>query len=159
MKKSLLYRLFGYGKLPAKFAMTLEAEGIVLSDEGLSCSVTYRNFRGGGRYSSYRRVGNVGAVVVTNKRLAAFQGENAVIDIEFTDERLRKIAFSIEPNGALLAAFDASLFHDDWSGSLEYRFKTRLAQGVIDRISSQTQQPKRHFQEQTKHRLRKIMPL
>ena len=43
--KSILYRLFGFGKLPKKFAGTLETEGIVLIDVGIIGSVTMRNFR------------------------------------------------------------------------------------------------------------------
>lgn len=136
MKKAILYRLFGAGKLPAKFALTAAAEGVVLSDEGLRASVTYRNFRRPGRYSGLRKVGLVGSIVVTNQRIAAFSGEDTVIDVPFSDGRLRRIAFSVEANGALLAAFDASVFHDDWSGSLEYRFKTELAPTIVEEVRS-----------------------
>ncbi|CAN5419003.1 hypothetical protein BH10ACI2_BH10ACI2_05560 [soil metagenome] len=136
MKKALFYRLFGVGKLPAKFAPTFAAEGIVLFDEGLGGSLTYRNFHRPGSYSGLRKVGMTASIVVTNKRLAAYNGENPVIDVPFSDERLKQIAFSVEPSGALLAAFDASLFHDDWTGSLEYRFKTPLAQEMVDKINS-----------------------
>ncbi len=134
MTKALLYRLFGVGKLPAAAAQALAQEGIILSDEGIGGSVTYRNFRRPGRFSNYRKVGLVTAIVVTNKRLAAFSGNEAVVDVEFGDPRIGQISFSVEPNGALLAAFDASLFHDDWSGNLEYRFRTPLAQRIIDQI-------------------------
>jgi len=136
MKKALLYRLFGAGKLPAKFALTAAAEGVVLSDEGLRASVTYRNFHRPGSYSGLRKVGMVTSIAVTGQRVAAFNGENTIIDVPFADERLREIAFSVEANGALLAAFDASLFHDDWSGSVEYRFQTDLASAIIEEIRS-----------------------
>lgn len=45
MAKTFLYRLFGYGKLPPYTRRQLEHEGIVLRDEGISGSATYRNFR------------------------------------------------------------------------------------------------------------------
>ena len=134
MKKSLLFRLFGVGKLPAKFAMSFAAEGVILSDEGLRGSVTYRNFHRPGSYSGYRRVGYVVSIVVTKKRIAAYVRDSPIIDVPFTDERLRQMAFSVEENGALLAAFDASLFHGDWSGNIEYRFKTPLAQAIVDHL-------------------------
>ena len=136
MKKALLYRLFGAGKLPAKFAPTAAAEGVVLSDEGLRGSLTYRNFHRPGSYSGLRKVGTVTSIAVTNRRFAAFNGENTIIDVPFTDERIRQIAFSVEADGTLLAAFDASLFHDDWSGSLEYRFRTELSAAIIEEIKS-----------------------
>ncbi|MFT3743629.1 MAG: hypothetical protein QM785_04965 [Pyrinomonadaceae bacterium] len=134
MKKALLYRLFGVGKLPPAAAQALASEDIVLSDEGIRSSLTYRNFRSPGRISSYRKVGLITSMAVTSKRLAAFSGTNAIIDVELTDPRIKQISLSIEPNGALLAAFDASLFHDDWSGDLEYRFKTPLSKQIIDQI-------------------------
>jgi hypothetical protein len=134
VKKALLYRLFGVGKLPSAVVATLTEEGILLSDEGIGGSVTYRNFRRPGRYSGYRRVGLVTSIALTNRRLAAFSGNDAVLDVELKDPRIKQMAFSVEPSGALLAAFDASLFHDDWSGSLEYRFRTPLAQEIIDQI-------------------------
>lgn len=133
-KKALFYRLFGAGKLPAKYSLTFMSEGIILSDEGLKGSLTIRNFRRPGEYSGYRLTAIIASIVITNKRLAAYRGANPIIDVEFADERLRQIAFSVEPNGALLAVFDASLFHDDWSGQIEYRFKTDLAQEFVDQI-------------------------
>ncbi len=133
-KKSLLYRFSGVGRLPVPYALTFAAEGVVLSDEGLKGSRTIRNFHRPGEYSSYRKTAMIASIVVTNKRLAAYNGNNPIIDVEFADERLHQIAFSVEPNGALLAAFDASLFHDDWSGQIEYRFKTNLAQQFVDHI-------------------------
>lgn len=134
MKKALLYRLFGVGKIPAAAVQALTTEGVVLMDEGLGGSVTYRNFRSPGRISSYRKVGLITSIAVTNKRLTAFSGNDPVIDVELKDPRIKQIAFSVESNGALLAAFDASLFHDDWSGTLEYRFRTPLALQIIDHI-------------------------
>jgi hypothetical protein len=42
--------------------------------------------------------------------------------------RFGRPQFSLEDESALL---DASLFHDDWSGTIEYRFKTRLNAGIF----------------------------
>ena len=137
MKKALFFRWFGVGKFPAVYATDLATEGIVLSDEGLKGSVTYRNFHRPGSYSGYRKVGNIASVIVTNVRIAAYSGENPLINVPFTDERLKQIVFSVEPSGALLAAFDASLFHDDWTGQIEYRFQTPLAEAIVHQIKAQ----------------------
>jgi hypothetical protein len=48
MAKTLLYRLFGVGKISWQLSSTLKVEGIVLLDEGISGSVTYLNFRAPG---------------------------------------------------------------------------------------------------------------
>ena len=39
--------------------------------------------------------------------------------------------FSVEGDDALLIAFDASLFRDDWSGALQYRFRTPQADDFV----------------------------
>ena len=134
MKKALFYRLFGVGKLPANAVTALDGEGILLSDEGLKGSVTYRNFHRPGKYAGFQRVGLVASIAITNKRMAAYTGNAAVIDVELSDPRIKQIVLSVEPNGALLIAFDASLFHGDWSGTIEYRINTMLARRITDKV-------------------------
>jgi hypothetical protein len=130
MSKSLLYRLFGIGRIPKLLNDTLHIEGIVVADEGVPATVTYRNFRAPGRYSSWRKQGFVGSVVVTNVRLVALMYGNFAVNVPFTDERIRKLNISVEA-GRLLMAFDPSVFHDDWSGGIEYRFRTEQAADII----------------------------
>ena len=66
-KKSLFYRLFGFGKLPASIMSKLETEGIVFMDDGLKGSVTYRNFHRPGKYSGWEKRGLMGAIALTNQ--------------------------------------------------------------------------------------------
>jgi hypothetical protein len=44
MPKSLLFNLFGWGKMPAALKAEIEREGLVLFDEGVAGSQTMRNF-------------------------------------------------------------------------------------------------------------------
>ena len=127
MKKTLLYRLFGIGKMPVDHGMRLETEGVVLFDEGFKGTATYINFRAPFRYSNWKRQWFTASIALTNMSLLAFQYAGKIIDVPLADERFRKLNFTVEESGALLVAFDASLFHDDWSGNLEYRFFTPLA--------------------------------
>jgi hypothetical protein len=46
MPKNLLYKLFGLRKVPANTRQKLEAEGMVFDEEGTSCALTFRGFRG-----------------------------------------------------------------------------------------------------------------
>ena len=128
--QSLLYRLFGLGRIPKLLNDTLHIEGIVVADEGVPGSVTYRDFRAPGRYSSWRKQGFVGSVVVTNNRLVALMYSNFAVNVPLTDERIRQLQISVEGD-RLLIAFDASLFHNDWSGTIEYRFRTSQAADMI----------------------------
>ncbi|HEX8736110.1 MAG TPA: hypothetical protein VF721_12355 [Pyrinomonadaceae bacterium] len=134
MKKTLLYRLFGIGKIPARYRAAAASEGILLSDEGIKGSVTYRNFRSPQRYANWKRQWYTASIILTRTRLLAFQYSTPIIDVPLTDERFQRLQFSLEDETALLIAFDASLFHDDWSGTIEYRFKTPQAQAFFDRL-------------------------
>ena len=128
--QSLLYRLFGVGRIPKLLNDTLHIEGIVVSDEGVPGSVTYRDFRAPGKYFSWKKQAFVGSVVVTNNRLVALMYSNFAVNVPFTDARIRQLQISVEGD-RLLIAFDPKLFHDNWSGSIEYRFRTSQAADII----------------------------
>ena len=132
MTKSLSYRLFGAGKIPVPLMSELTAEGMIVFDEGVKGSVTYRDFRAPGRRSSWRRQGFAGSIALTKLRLVALAYSNFLINVPLSDERVRSMHFSVKANGALCVAFDASLFHADWSGTIEYRFKTPEAQRLLE---------------------------
>lgn len=134
MKKTFLYRLFGVGKIPAQYRAALESEGVVLSDEGIGGSVTYRNFRSPALRAKWKRQWYTASIILTRTRLLAFAYSNQIIDVPLTDARFRRLQFSLENENNLLVAFDASLFHDDWSGTIEYRFKTAQAQAFLDKL-------------------------
>jgi hypothetical protein len=132
--KTLLYRLFGLGKIPVTLRATLDSERVLALDEGIKGSVTYLDFRAPGKYSSWRRIWFTAAVVITHVRLVALQNTNLAINVPFTDERIRSLRFSAEKTDTLLIAFDASLFHPDWSGTMEYRFRTAEAGAFIAKL-------------------------
>lgn len=139
MKKTLLYRLFKIGKMPAREASEIQNEGIILFDEGFKGTKTYINFRAPWRYSNWKRQWSTSSIAMTNTRLLAFQYALKEIDVPLTDARFGGLNFSVEADGALLVAFDASLFHDDWSGNLEYRFYTPLAPDFLDKLKKKAE--------------------
>ena len=134
MAKSLLYRFFGIGKIPADLTAQLSSEGTVLLDEGIKGSVTYINFRAPGRYSNWRRQWYIASIALTKIRLLGLRSSQPIIDVPLTDERLRKMKFSLENSETLLISFDASLFQNEWSGTIEYRFRTSQAQIFINNL-------------------------
>jgi hypothetical protein len=138
LAKSLLYRLFGVGRIPKLVGDRLRMEGVVVADEGIPGSITYRDFRAPGRYSSWRKQAFIGSVVVTNIRLVALMYSRFAVDVPFTDERIRRLQLSRERD-RLVIAFDASLFHDDWSGTIEYRYQTSQAADIIKWVHDLTQ--------------------
>jgi hypothetical protein len=134
MKKTILYRLFGIGKMPAPYSSAIENEGVALADEGFKGTLTYIKFRAPGRYSNWKRQWFTASIALTNTRLLAFQYAGLVIDVPLADERFRRLNFSVEDGGVLLVAFDASLFRADSTGNLEFRFFTPYAREFFDRL-------------------------
>lgn len=137
MSKTFAYSLFGIGKIPEQLAVQLKSEGIQLWDEGIRGSTTYSDFRAPGKYSKWKRRWHTASIVLTEVRLVALQYSQAIIDVPLTDERMRSMQFSLEGD-TLLVAFDASLFHSDWSGRIECRFHTIQAKDFLNRLRTFT---------------------
>jgi hypothetical protein len=133
MPKTLLYRLFGVGKIPESISAELKREGILLMDEGIRGSTTYIDFRAPGKYSSWRRQWHSASIALTEMRLMALGNSRPNVNVPFSDERIRKLQLSVESD-TLCIAFDPGLFHDGWSGTIEYRFHTLQAQLFVDKL-------------------------
>ncbi len=138
MTKTLLYRLFRIGKIPDQLNAQIRSEGILLQGEGIPGSVTYSSFHRPGRYDSWRRMWYTAALVVTQTRLLALVYSRPAIDVPFADERFRGLDFSLEKADTLRVAFDAALFHADWSGKIDYRFGTPQAQAFLDLLKARS---------------------
>ena len=135
MDKALLYRLFGVGKIPKPMVPVLDREGIILQEEGISGSATFKNFRAPGRRYSFRRNWFIGSIVITRQRVVAFSFSRPIINLPRTPEQLQKLHCSVKDASLLCIAFDAAAFHEDWSGSVEYRFKTSQASLFLERLA------------------------
>jgi hypothetical protein len=122
-------------KQSAQFISQIQPEGIVLHDDGVKSSATYRNFRSPGRYNSFRRNWFSASVALTKTRLFAVSGSSPLINVPFTDQRLQQMKFSVEGDKTLLVAFAANLFQPDWSGDIEYRFKTIHAKEYLEMLT------------------------
>ena len=124
--------LLGSGRLPVQVRALLAAEGVVLLDEALSGSITYRDYRAPGTYYSLRKVAVSGAIVVTNERLVVWAARGRIVDVPLRDP-LRD-ALMIVPTGqppdGLTFRFDASAFSPDRSGTVEVYFRTAAAPAV-----------------------------
>ena len=134
MNKTLLYRLFKIGRIPKDVRSQVLIEGVVLSDEGIRGSITFRNFRAPGKYSSWRRSWFSGSLVLTRKHFLAFHYSNPIIGVAWDEPRIKKLNCSVEKKNTLCIKFDASTFNEDWSGEMEIRFSTPLARSFLNKI-------------------------
>lgn len=100
-------------------------------DEGIPGSLTYHDFHAPGKRFAWRKVAFTGAIALTKSRLLALQYSNPAINVPFADERFKKLNVTLEGEDRLLISFDPSMFHDDWSGRMEYRFRTENASAFL----------------------------
>jgi hypothetical protein len=109
----------------------LAAEGVQVLAEKLRGSITYRNFRSPGRYSNWRKVSTRGTVALTGRRLLVVAGRGQTIDVPFDDPRRTLLELSVDKPGRLCIAITAP---DDaeWSGTIEIRLKTPLAEQIVE---------------------------
>src|SRR5262249_41039218 len=106
-KKTLFHRLFGVGKIPAELKARLEKEGVLLADEGIPGAVTFRDYRMPGQRGLFRRNWYTAAIALTEVRLVGLRRSNYIINVPWTDERLKQMRFTLERDDKLLIAFDA----------------------------------------------------
>ena len=142
--------LFKIGRIPIALMKELQSEVIEVYDEGIHCSLTFKNFKAPGRRETWRRIWFGGAIALTASRLVALSGTRfttgialsddggRLINVPSDDDRFRLMSVSLDKPDRLVIAFDASLFHHDWSGELEYRFRTQQAQHLLDAIKKHT---------------------
>ncbi|ONH27170.1 hypothetical protein [Pseudofrankia asymbiotica] len=122
--------LFGAGELPADLRAALEAEGLALLEEGLTGSITYRNYRAPGQRSSWRKEAVSGAIAVSGRRLVVWAGRGKHIDIPRAGAYLTAIDIGVEPPDRVRFAYDAGKFNPARSGTVEVRLRTPRAADV-----------------------------
>ena len=127
MKKNLLYRLFGVGAIAEKYRSGLEQEDIVVADEGIGGSLTMRNVKGPSRRYSYKKTLFTGWLVVTKKRVVCYAFGFRQIDIPVSDARIAQLHVENPNENILTISFEASTFRPNWSGHMQFKFKTDKA--------------------------------
>lgn len=134
--KRLRRLLFGPGQLPEDLRAALTAEGLVLLDEGLPGTITYRGRRAGGRRSSWTKDPTIGAIAVTGRRLVVWAGHSKHIDVLLADPRRTAIQISAQRRGRLCFAFDAGAFDPAHTGRVELRLRPADAARVTELLAS-----------------------
>jgi hypothetical protein len=127
MSKSFLFRLLRIGAIPKKLRPILDAERIVVGDEGMRGSLIYRNVKGAGKRFINRVEGFSGCLVITEKRFVCFTYGKRQINIAVDDQRLSEMSVEIPQENILSISFESSAFMEKWEGMMEFRFKTEKA--------------------------------
>lgn len=130
--KTMLHRLFGLGRIPAALAAELQHEGVIAQDEGIRCWLRADRFRRPGLVAVGMARSFTGAIALTGTRIIALRNAGRIINVPFTDERIRQLTVDLPAPDTLRIAFDSSKFHPDWSGTLAYTFRTPRARLIHD---------------------------
>lgn len=142
MSRSILFRLFGLGKIPVDALRVIEQEGVILKEEGISGSITFRKFRGPGRYHGFRKSWICGSIVLTEKHLLAFQFRKTAIGVGWGDRQVKKLKCHVEGRKTLCIQYDAGDFNPDCSGHVTLRYNTESASKILSRIKKLIRQAK-----------------
>ena len=134
MKKALSYRLFGLGRIPARLRPLIEAEGVVVADEGMPGRFVADRVDGPGRRYRGRTAGFSGFLVITGKRVLAYSYGKRQVSIGVDDPRFRELFVRLPDPATLAISFESSVFRDDWAGVIEFRFGTDKAPRFHDAL-------------------------
>jgi hypothetical protein len=132
MKKAISYRLFGLGSVPKKLRPVLEAEGIVVLDEGMRGRFMAKSVRGPGKYHRHRIEGFSGWLAVTRERVVCYSYGKRQMNISVHDPKLSELRVEAPDQESLSISFESSVFREGWQGVIQFRFKTDEAHWFQD---------------------------
>lgn len=141
MAKSLMYRLFGIGKVPKKSLSILKDEGILYMEEGIPASIGFRNFRAPGKYYGRKRNWFSGSIVLTDLHFLAFSAFNTTIGIKWDEQKIRALNCYHDGKNRLCITYDASVFNDDWSGEINLCYASDETMRVLSIIQDRIKVP------------------
>jgi hypothetical protein len=133
MAKTLLYRLFGFGSIPARLRPVLEREGVIVADEGMGGWFVTRDVRGPRKRYIRRTEGFSGCLVVTRKRVLCYTYRKRQVNIAADDPRLSELRVLAPDEKTLSIAFESGRFRKGWSGDIGLVFETERA-GEFERV-------------------------
>lgn len=136
MAKALLYKIFGVGKIPEKIKKSLEVEVIELAEEGIGGSFLARNFKAPGKRFTYKKEFFVGWLVITQKRIISYTLGKRQINILLDDPKIAGIFIENPQPGILIISFNAKIYHKEWSGKVELKYKTVQAEDFLEKLLS-----------------------
>ncbi|HUV13386.1 MAG TPA: hypothetical protein VMY18_07060 [Acidobacteriota bacterium] len=136
MKKTLLYRLFGIGGIPKKVRPSLEAEGILICDEGIGGWMIMKNFKAPGKRFKHRMEGFSGFLALTNIRLISYAYGKRIVNVPLNHPKIAGIHCAMVNPNKIELSFDAAVFQDDREGMITLRYNTPMAQQFCDKLAS-----------------------
>ncbi len=123
MAKTLLYRMFGLGKIPRRKLPALEDEGILFAEEGVGGSVTYEKWWGAGRATRWRRSSFSGSVVLTRTRFGVYGYLCTLFEIPAKMAHDGTLQCDVEESGRVVLSANGSDLNPKWRGTITFRLR------------------------------------
>ena len=136
MRKALLYRMFGLGRIPRRIRRSLEKEGMIVCDEGMRGRQVMRNVRGPGRRHVRHSQGFSAALAVTRQRMMCYTCWKRRMNVAAGDARIGRLHVDCPDADTLSITFESGDFQESWQGVIEFRFRTDTAFRFRDALVS-----------------------
>jgi hypothetical protein len=120
----------GSGRLPADVRAAIAAELLMLLEEELPGTVTYRNYRTPERYSKLRRKAVMGSIVLTDRRLLVCADRVKHVNVPHHDPLRAGIKVTVDQPDWICVSYDAGAGNPDRSGRVEVRLRTARASTI-----------------------------
>jgi hypothetical protein len=129
--------LLGNGTLKPELRVALEAEGLVLIEEGLGGSVRYKRFRAPGRRHHGKVTGERIGLAVSEERLVVYcrSGRTKLIDTPFSDPRMSMLDISLQGDDTVAIRIDYDRADvPNVSGEIKILTRTPNAANIVDHL-------------------------
>jgi hypothetical protein len=120
------------GQLPDELRAELAAGKLLMLEEGLRGSVTYRNYRAPGEYTKWSKSSAQGAIAVTSGRLVVWAGRFKHIDTPHQHPVRRGIGIFAERPFRICFRYNLGATNTAMSGTAEVRLRTDRAAEIAD---------------------------
>jgi hypothetical protein len=128
-----LRRLFlGRGRLPEPLRAQILADDVLLLEEGLFGSVTYRHYRAPGKRMSFAKHATSAAIAITSTRLVVWAGGMKQIDVPDAHPLRTTINVRLETPGRVRFTYDAGATNTALSGQVDVRLHTGRAARIAE---------------------------
>ena len=136
MSKSLLYRLFGLRKVPVETRTRLINEGIVFDEEGTSCALRYRKFRGPRNYSGRGWESCAVGTLVITQRTFYVQLPYMILCDRPIEKAVQHLELELKGSERLVMNFGVEELFENAIGELTCHWRTENVAAILGHIRS-----------------------
>ncbi|MCP4267084.1 MAG: hypothetical protein GY777_16190 [Candidatus Brocadiaceae bacterium] len=135
MSKSIFYRLFGLRKVPKETRKRLESEGVIFDEEGTSCALAYRKFRGPRNYSGRGFEGGAVGTLVITKQTFYVQFPYMIVCDQPVEKAVKYLELELQGPAKLVMKFGVEKLFRQSTGELTCYWRTEKASAIMDHVS------------------------